>query len=124
MKVSKSEQIRRLIAKGLDAATIAKRLKVETNYVHQVKWHDKQRKLGDRKVAKKAAKTNGTNGHAVAQTLAGPVAADATLEYVDSQRMSFLLGSAVTAISEGTDASLQRAVNLLNRELHARAANA
>ena len=38
----KSDRIRRLLAKGLSAAEIAKRLKVKASYVHTVKWLDKK----------------------------------------------------------------------------------
>lgn len=126
MKISKSEQIRRLLAKGTEVAAIAKRLKVEPNYVHQVKWHEKQRKL--KATGKTAAKRGRpakaeTNGHAtpVVHVPNGTAQlVDATFDFVDSQRMSFLLGSAITAISEGTDASLHRARALLAREIERR----
>ena len=39
----KSDRIRRLLARGLSAAEIAKRLKVKASYVHTVKWQDKRR---------------------------------------------------------------------------------
>jgi len=38
----KSDRIRRLLAKGLSAAEIAKRLKVKASYVHTIKWLDKK----------------------------------------------------------------------------------
>jgi Protein of unknwon function (DUF3310) len=38
----KSDRIRRLLAKGLSAVEIAKRLKVKASYVHTVKWLDKK----------------------------------------------------------------------------------
>ena len=39
-----SDKIRRLLAKGLSAIEIAKRLKVEASYVHTIKWLDKKAK--------------------------------------------------------------------------------
>ena len=39
----KSDRIRRLLARGLSAAEIAKRLKVKAAYVHTIKWQDKRR---------------------------------------------------------------------------------
>jgi hypothetical protein len=47
--MSKSDRIRQLLAKGVEVKEIAKRLKVSTNLVHQVKWQAKNKK-------KKAAK--------------------------------------------------------------------
>ena len=41
-KQSKSAQIRVLLAEGLDAKTIAAKLKVTAALVHQVKWHWKK----------------------------------------------------------------------------------
>jgi hypothetical protein len=38
----KSDRIRRLVAKGLSAAEIAKRLKVKASYVHTIKWLDRK----------------------------------------------------------------------------------
>ena len=37
-----TDKIRRLLAKGLSAVEIAKRLKVKASYVHTVKWLDKK----------------------------------------------------------------------------------
>ena len=42
--MSNSAKIRRMLAKGLDAKEIAKRLKVTTNLVHQVKYAEKKAK--------------------------------------------------------------------------------
>jgi hypothetical protein len=39
-----SDKIRRLLAKGLNAIEIAKRLKVKASYVHTIKWLDKKAK--------------------------------------------------------------------------------
>jgi hypothetical protein len=39
-----SDKIRQLLAKGLSAIEIAKRLKVKASYVHTIKWLDKKAK--------------------------------------------------------------------------------
>lgn len=68
--MSKSDRIRRLLARGLSVKEIAKRLKATTNLVHQVKWQAERKKKAqpershDPKVKKaekkylKAVKTN------------------------------------------------------------------
>ena len=40
-----TDKVRRLLAKGLDAVQIAKRLKIKPAYVHTVKWLDKRKKI-------------------------------------------------------------------------------
>ena len=42
--MTKSAKIRKLLAKNLDAAEVAKRLKIPVNYVYTVKWLDKKKK--------------------------------------------------------------------------------
>ena len=42
--MSKSDRIRRLLARGLEAKEIAKRLKVKPNLVHQIKWQTNKKK--------------------------------------------------------------------------------
>jgi transposase-like protein len=42
--MSKSDRIRQLLAKGVEVKEIAKRLKVSSNLVHQVKWQAKNKK--------------------------------------------------------------------------------
>ena len=42
--MNKSDRIRRLLAKDLEVAEIAERLKVKPNLVHQVKWADGKKK--------------------------------------------------------------------------------
>jgi hypothetical protein len=47
--MSKSAKIRRMLARGLDAKEIVKRLKVPVNLVHQVKYADKKTASESRK---------------------------------------------------------------------------
>ena len=42
--MNKSDRIRRLLAKGLSVSEIAKQVKVNSNYVHTIKWLDKKKK--------------------------------------------------------------------------------
>ena len=49
--MNKSDRIRRLLAKGLTAPEIAKRLKVKMAYVHTIKWLDKKNKAAPPKKA-------------------------------------------------------------------------
>ena len=42
--MTKSAKIRKLLAKNLDAAEVAKRLKIPVNYVYTIKWLDKKKK--------------------------------------------------------------------------------
>ena len=42
--MTKSAKIRKLLAKNLSAGEIAKRLKIDANYVHTIKWLDKKKK--------------------------------------------------------------------------------
>ena len=49
--MNKSDRIRRLLAKGLTAPEIAKRLKVTMAYVHTVKWMDKKNEAASTKKA-------------------------------------------------------------------------
>lgn len=42
--MNKSNRIRRLLAKGLSVSEIAKQVKVNSNYVHTIKWLDKKKK--------------------------------------------------------------------------------
>jgi DNA-binding transcriptional MerR regulator len=57
--MSKSDRIRRLLARGLSVKEIAKRVKATTNHVHQVKWQaDKKKVTAKKAVVKKTVKTN------------------------------------------------------------------
>jgi len=42
--MNKSDRIRRLLAEGLSVSEIAKQVKVNSNYVHTIKWLDKKKK--------------------------------------------------------------------------------
>jgi hypothetical protein len=42
--MAKSAKIRKLLAKNMSAGEIAKRLKIDANYVHTIKWLDKKNK--------------------------------------------------------------------------------
>ena len=53
--MSKSDRIRRLLARGLDIKEIAKRTGATVNLVHQVKWQDANKKKSAPKKAKKKA---------------------------------------------------------------------
>lgn len=48
IEMTKSAKIRKLLAKNLDAAEVAKRLKIPVNYVYTVKWLDKKKKKPSR----------------------------------------------------------------------------
>ena len=50
--MNKSDRIRRLLAKGLTAPEIAKRLKVKMAYVHTIKWLDKKNEAAPPKKAR------------------------------------------------------------------------
>ena len=52
--MNKSDRVRRLLAKGLTAPEIAKRLKVKMAYVHTIKWLDKKNETAAPKNPKKA----------------------------------------------------------------------
>lgn len=43
--MNKASKIRDLLKRGETVQTIARKLKVKTNYVYQVRWHDKAKKV-------------------------------------------------------------------------------
>lgn len=55
--MTKSAKIRKLMAKGLSVAEIAKRVKVHANYVHTIKWLDKKNKKPEKKAQFKSPRS-------------------------------------------------------------------
>jgi len=59
--MNKSDRVRRLLAKGLSAAEIAKRLKIKASFVHTLKWLDKKNKKPEKKAQFKSPRSRLVN---------------------------------------------------------------
>ena len=129
--MTKSAKIRKLLAKNLDAAEVAKRLKIPVNYVYTVKWLDKKKKKPSKIV--KAVKEM-KQALDVIEKKADPVnhpphyksGGVETIDFIEAKDLNYRLGNVVKYVSragrKATDPieDLKKAAWYLQREISAR----
>ena len=124
-KVNKSAVIRELLAKGLSAAEVAKKLKAKPAYVYKVAWIAKSGK-GKTKIksalkkTKKVTQSYDAVNHPPHYTSGGIE----TIDFILAKGLSYGLGNVVKYISrcgkkpnEAPLESLKKAAFYLNREI-------
>lgn len=146
-KVNKAAEVRVLLAEGMDAQAIAKKLKVTANYVHQIKWHWKKsgQKVRDNN-AKVMAKISEEfdkqyekfknkpitveqlkkDGAAIADMINHPphykVGGIETIEFIEAKGLNYNLGNVVKYITRADhkghrEQDLNKALWYLTREI-------
>lgn len=129
-KVNKAAEVRVLLAEGVDAQAIAKKLKVTANYVHQIKWHWKkaavqktEKKSGNKPITVEQLKKDGA---AIADMINHPphykVGGIETIEFIEAKELGYNLGNVVKYITRADhkghrEQDLNKALWYLVREI-------
>ena len=140
--MTKSAKIRKLMAKGLSVAEIAKRVKVHANYVHTIKWLDKRNKKPEKKAQFKSPRSRlisdlfemksalnviGSRKDVVNHPQHYKSGGVETLDFIEAKDLNYRLGNVVKYVvrcgkKDGSDPvqDLEKAAFYLNREITAR----
>lgn len=139
--MKKSDKIRRFLEKGLTASEIAKKLKVNPNYVHTITWLDKKNGAPAKKKFKKSSKivraVKEMDRYLKDLNLPKPDIVNhpphyksggiETLDFIEAKDLNFRLGNVVKYVSRAgrkPDSDplkdLEKAAFYLKREIDAR----
>jgi len=139
--MTKSAKIRRLIKKGKTVSEIAKALKVNSNYVHTIKWLDKKNKKPKKKAQfksprsrlindlfrmKKAVDAIESKKDVVNNPSHYTTGGVETLDFIEAKDLNYRLGNVVKYVSRAGKKDsdpvqdLEKALFYLKREIDAR----